>query len=277
MREELQGLHKNIQNIIIFGSIVFLILGLLIISFISLYQRRKNKMLLEKEQMQATFQQTLLKSQLEIQEQTLKTISQEIHDNIGQALTLAKLNLSTMLPVAGDQFRDKIINSKELVSKAIGDLRDLSRSLDTDYVKEMGLQRAIEYELEMIQKSGTILTSLKVDGPIIRLEKQKELILFRIIQECFHNVIKHAETRTLEVGINYDPRQINIGITDNGKGMDLTSLREGNNPAFGLGIRNMHNRAKLISAQFNMSSILDKGTTVRIIIPLENNDHENNH
>jgi signal transduction histidine kinase len=69
--------------------------------------------------------------------------------------------------------QQKILDSKQLVSKAITDLRDLSRSLDTDYVQEMGLQRAIEYEMEMIRKTGTIETNMIVEGTLFRLEKQK--------------------------------------------------------------------------------------------------------
>src|SRR5690606_6033411 len=123
-------------------------------------------------------------TQLEIQEQTLKNISQEIHDNIGQALTLAKLNLNAVM-AEDTQLQEKILNSKELVSKAITDLRDLSHSLDTDYVLEMGLQRSIEYELELIRKTGIVRTDLHVEGNLQRLERQKELILFRIVQESF--------------------------------------------------------------------------------------------
>jgi two-component system, NarL family, sensor kinase len=257
------------------GTIVLGILGAFIISFLLIYQKKQQKNRLEREQLQVKFNQALLETQLEIQEQTLKTISQEIHDNIGQALTLAKLNLNTILPAADEQLHQKIVNSKELVSKAIGDLRDLSRSLDTDYVKEMGLQRAIEYELEMMQKTGTITTRLQVDGPMIRLDKQKELILFRIVQETFNNIIKHAEATSLDVTIGYQQETLELRVADDGKGVDLTPLHEGNNNNFGLGIRNMHNRAKLIGADFSINSSLGKGTVVKIVLAIENSNHEN--
>ena len=133
----------------IVSFVLFLILVLIIIISVYLYNKRKRMQLNDR----VKFQQTLLQTQLEIQEQTLKNISQEIHDNIGQALSLAKLNLNTMLVTNDESLQQKILNSKELVSKAITDLRDLSRSLDTDYVQEMGLQRAIEYELELIKKN----------------------------------------------------------------------------------------------------------------------------
>ena len=223
--------------------------------------------------MQEGFSLTLLQTQLEIQEQTLKNISQEIHDNIGQALSLAKLNLNTMPSTNDEVLQQKIQNSKELVSKAIVDLRDLSRSLDTDYVQEMGLQRAIEYELEMIKKTGTVETSMIIEGAMFRLEKQKELILFRIVQETFNNILKHAGAKTINVYINYGTA-FTLVIKDDGKGVNLDPLNEGKNKNFGLGIRNMHSRAKLIGAEFNMKSVIGKGTEVEIVL-LNDRKNEN--
>jgi signal transduction histidine kinase len=224
-------------------------------------------MLFEKEQMETFFQQELLRTQLEIQEQTLKNISQEIHDNIGQMLSLAKLNLATTNIEQKEVVQQKINDSHHLISKAIQDLRDLSRSFNTDYVSEMGLLRSIEYELEMIQKTGTIKTKLDVTGPVYKLDPQKELILFRIVQETLNNVIKHANADTVSIMIAYNSANITLRISDNGCGFDLVPLNENANAKFGLGIRNMHNRAKLIGADFSISSMISKGTEVIIQSP----------
>ncbi|MBN8876577.1 MAG: hypothetical protein E6Q24_13575 [Chitinophagaceae bacterium] len=253
-----------VGNAILIGLIGF------ILYFVFQYRRRKAESIRESQRLEEKFRQTLLQTQLEIQEQTLKTISQEIHDNIGQALTLAKLNLNTMLPVVDEQLQQKILNSKELVSKAIGDLRDLSHSLDTDYVQEMGLQRAIEYEMEMIQKAGTMKAIFQVQGSPYRLNKQKELILFRIVQEAFNNIIKHADAKTLKAAMTYFPDALKLEVSDDGKGVDLSPLNE-TAANFGLGIRNMHKRAQLIGAEFNMNSTLQAGTAITIFLPVETN------
>ena len=273
MPEEYKSIQQGLTDYVKTGAIIFLLLALLFIIFIVFSIQRRRKMILEKKQMEYQYQQTLLQTQLEIQEQTLKNISQEIHDNIGQALSLAKLNLNTMPPTNDEALQQKILNSKELVSKAITDLRDLSRSLDTDYVQEMGLQRAIEYELEMIKKTGTIETSMIVEGSMFRLEKQKELILFRIVQETFNNILKHAGAKTINVNINYGDA-FTLVIKDDGKGVNLDPLNEGKNNNFGLGIRNMHSRAKLIGAEFNMNSGIGKGTEVEIVL-LNDRKNEN--
>jgi signal transduction histidine kinase len=233
-------------------------------------------MLLENLELQSQFSQTLLQTQLEIQEQTLKNISQEIHDNIGQALTLAKLNLNT-LPGVNNEQQEKVTTTKGIISKAISDLRDLSRSLDTDYIQEMGLQKAIAYELELIKKTGTLETSMTVDGAAFRFEKQKELILFRIVQETFNNIIKHAGAKNIFVVVSYTPTLFSLSIKDDGRGVNLQPLNEGKDNNFGLGIRNMHNRAKLIGAEFSMSSTIGQGTEVIITLPKQMNGNGTDH
>lgn len=254
--------------VIIAGTVLVVLLGVFIVLYVLVYQRRQVKNAYEKQLMRDRFQAELLGTQLEIQEQTLKNISQEIHDNIGQALTLAKLNLNTMLPVEDNSLEQKILNSKELVSKAISDLRGLSHSLDTDYVQEMGLQRAIEYELERIQKTEAANAVLEIEGNSYRLSKQKELILFRIAQEAFTNSLKHAEPKTISVKMNYNPEGLSMIISDDGKGMDLLEVIA---PNTGLGTRNMQSRADMIGASIRFDSSPGNGTTIKIFLPLENN------
>ncbi len=224
-------------------------------------------MLLEKQIRENTYQKELLQSQLEIQEQTFKNISQEIHDNIGQALTLAKLNLNTM-PAVSDEQKEKITTTKEIISKTIADLRDLSKGLNTDYIADMGLQKAIEYEFGLINRSSSILTSLHTEGSAYRLDKQKELILFRIIQEVLNNTIKHAAARSIKAMITYKDDEFILSIKDDGKGFVIENMNDKDQSGSGLGLRNMNNRAKLIGASFAMNSVPGNGTEVRIILPI---------
>lgn len=259
--------------IVILGTVILLVLLAFALYFMLYYQRKKGLHQKEKIALKTTYQQTLLQSQLEIQEQTLKTISQEIHDNVGQVLTLAKLNLATTV-VAETTANEKINTSKQLIAKAIQDLRDLSRSLNTDYVEEMGLVRSIEYELELLKKTETIETVFSIEGKPIRFEKQMELILFRIVQEAIHNTIKHAEAKTITVLIQYLQHELSVSIKDDGKGFDLAPLSDVTNKSFGLGLRNMNSRASLIGAKFLMNSTNGKGTEVYISLPLNGDTNE---
>ena len=266
-------MNNNSLIIVIIGTLLFISVLIIIILVLIFYQKRHNYFIIEKKSMETTFQQTLLQTQLEIQEQTLKNISQEIHDNVGQVLTLAKLNLATTT-VAEEAASEKIKTSQQLIGKAIQDLRDLSRSLNTDYVEEMGFVRSVEYELELLQKTGTIATELNIEGTIIKFDKQKELILFRIVQETIHNIMKHAEAKKISAAIDFTKEAVTIIIKDNGKGFDLTPLNDDSNHTFGLGLRNMNNRATLIGAKFSIDSIPGTGTEVYLQLPINETPYE---
>jgi two-component system, NarL family, sensor kinase len=257
---------KEFSELIHTGTVTLLPAVVFIIAFFFIYRRRHLRYLYEKRQLTLSFEQELLKTRLEIQEQTFRNISQEIHDNIGQVLSLAKLNISTMDISHPDNLIQKINDSEKLISKAIHDLRHLSHGLSTDYIADMGLTRAIGYELEMIKKSGDYETVFLSDGSPYNLDRQKELIIFRIIQEVLNNIIKHAAAQKIIIYLLYRPEEFTLTITDNGKGFDLTPLND--NTSFGLGIPNMHNRAQLIGSRFLISSTLDKGTSVTIAVPV---------
>lgn len=248
---------------VIAGTITFLILAIFIIVFVLLHKKRQRKNRMEKAQLRSRFDQELLRTRLEIQEQTLKNISQEIHDNIGQMLSLAKLNLA-LVEESGDP---RISNSHQLVSKAIQDLRDLSKSMHTDYISETGLQRAIEYEVEMICKTGILHARLEIEGQPRRLDRQKELILFRIVQESITNVIKHANASSIIITMDYSLRNFLLRISDNGKGFEPFMNPE--DQSTGIGIRNMQHRAQLIGGLFELHSMPGNGTSITIQLPNE--------
>ncbi len=261
----------EIRFFIIIAIAVFLLLLIFILFFVIAYYRKQISFSNQQEKLKLHYQQEILQAQLEIQEQTLKTISQEIHDNIGQVLSLAKLNLNRMDISKPEKLQEKIDDSKNLVSKAIQDLRDLSKSLNTDNISSMGIVRSLEYEMDMIRKTG-FETRLDINGEQLKLESQKELILFRIVQETLNNIMKHAEASSIFVSLVYEEKNLSIVIKDNGKGFDLTPLSQQTGSAYGLGIRNMHNRANLIGADFKMSSTIGEGTAVLISLPLNNHN-----
>jgi signal transduction histidine kinase len=265
----MQKEYPEIITAIAIITITLLLLGSLMAIFLYIYHRRYRGHLLEKEQLRISYERELLKTQLEIREQTFKNISQEIHDNIGQVLSLAKLNLSTMDPNQPECLEQKINDSKNLVGQAIRDLRNLSHGLNTDFISDLGLLQAIGYELGSIRKYGGFATELTTEGTIYSIDKQNELIIFRIIQESLNNIVKHAASQKIIIHLRYRPEELVLSIRDDGKGFDLTPLSDSSNfnASFGLGIKNMHNRARLIGAGFLISSTLEEGTCVTITVP----------
>ena len=214
--------------------------------------------------MKNQFEQELLQTKIEIQEQTLKTISEEIHDNIGQVLSLVKINLNTVTGITDTDELTKLETSKELVSKAINDLRDLSRSMHGDRITELGLQQSIADELLILQNSTEFETHLQVTGNKYKLPPQKEMVLFRIVQEALHNSIKHSKATRLDVGLNYQHDNFTLTISDNGKGFYPQALQLSET---GIGLKSMQDRATLIGGKFSIQAMKNNGTSISINLP----------
>jgi signal transduction histidine kinase len=208
--------------------------------------------------LQSRFEQVLLQSQLEIQEQSFTQISTEIHDNIGQVLSLVRLNLNTS-GFGIDQH--KVQFTDELLGKAIADLRSLSHNLNTDHILAAGFHNSVCFLLKSLEQTSLFATSFHSEDDLNDLPDGKILILFRIVQEAVNNIVKHAEATKIEISIkkNADDSR-KICIADNGKGMKNESLSEG------LGVRNMNQRAKMIGAGLTFEKIAEGGTTLVICI-----------
>jgi signal transduction histidine kinase len=268
MHPNYREIQEGLTGYVYVGTVIFLLLAGLFVFFLIISLERRKKLKGEQEKMKTEFQQTLLQSQLEIQEQTLHNLSQEIHDNIGQVLSLAKLYIGTIDIYQPETALEKINDSRDLVGKAIQDLRNLARSMNTGHITELGLLRSIEYELELIGKSGALIPQFNVQGQPVKIDAQKELILFRIFQELINNIIKHAGAKKVDIRIVFTGEMLNITVTDNGKGFDATQPDHPGNPKSGLGLRNMKSRAQLIGADLSISSIPGTGTTTHIRMPI---------
>lgn len=246
--------------LIIAGTIMFLLLGMFIISFLFFYQRKRTMHIAEQEQLKSAFNQEILTTQIEVQEQTLNHISQELHDNVGQVLSFVKLNLGTTASMADEQKQRKIDESRDLLAQVITDLRDLSKSLSFQQISQYGLERAIQTEVARVNKSGLIEINLEVSGEPYSLGEQRELVLFRIFQESLNNALKYAYARHLRINLLYAAELFNLTIADDGIGFS-TEAAEKNN---GSGLRNIESRAALIGADAILESSPGKGCSIQV-------------
>jgi signal transduction histidine kinase len=250
---------------------IFMFSGMLILNlfvafifyFVVLYRRKQKEHKEEKRKMADDFENLQLVARLEIQEQTFKNISQEIHDNIGQALTLAKLNLSNLELADTPVDRGQIRITKELVSKSIADLRDLSRSLNADYITRVGLSSAISQELSLIEKLAGYKTRLSLDGKEVSIDHDRLLIVFRMVQEILNNIVKHAEASKIDVDLAYTTRTLSVIVNDNGKGFVPDNQKFGLD---GQGLSNLFSRAKALDASLSYLRLDPCGTSVQLVV-----------
>ena len=248
-------------------SITYIIIGTVFILFFLIFfyllflQMHRRRAMHQKEMtdLKIQYEQTILQSQLEIQEQTFSNISQEIHDNIGQVLSLAKLNLNTIPP----NISDKIALTEELLGKAINDLRDLSKSLHPEKIADIGLTNAISQELAMVQRATRIKTELICNNGDINLDSQKSIIVFRMIQEILHNITKHAKASQVIAELDNQGDKTLISIKDNGTGFNVEALKS---TETGIGLKSIQQRCKLINASFKIDSAPGKGTFIQLTI-----------
>jgi signal transduction histidine kinase len=243
---------------IVVASVFFVLIGifLMILVFFFLRRQRKNKM--EKEDMRNRFEQTLLNTQLEIQEHTFNYISQEIHDNIGQILSLVRINMNVLSEKFGEANFD---TTDELLGKAIRDLRNLSHNLNSNRLKEIGIVeglRSLVIQLDKTEKYTTEFSS--PENALSFMNNDHCLILYRMVQEVIHNILKHANATHINVNIKANGNiSYFVTITDNGKGFDTTTLQANNT---GIGLQNIFSRAKLINATVKVNSKEGIGTSI---------------
>jgi len=258
----MQKTTNDIALVMVIITILLLMLVGFIVTLIFLYRKRQNSYFQNIATLKHDHEKNLLKSQVEVQEQTLQNISREIHDNISLSLTLAKLQLNTLNLEEKSKSVQLINSSVDLISKSLNDLSDLSKSMNADIITHQGLINALKDEVSKISKAGVVRLTTVVRGNPVFMDAQKELIIFRIIQEAFNNIIKHAQANNATLDLYYDTDHMEVSIEDDGKGFDstLTNLK-------GAGITNMRTRAKVFNGDVYIQSNLGYGTRILISIP----------
>jgi signal transduction histidine kinase len=253
---------QNVLILVIVTSFLILLLILFIALTIYRYQEKQNDYFKNLEEIKIAHNNAILQSQIEMQEQTFQNISREIHDNIGQKLTLAKLQLNTLPYHSVEQAASQVNDVVSIIGNAINDLSDISRSMSSEMVLQNGFIKGLEYELAQIKKSGDYHIIFNVSGNTVFLEANTELVLFRLTQEVLHNILKHARANTIEVNLHFEPEQLKLRINDNGRGFDVHA-----NHGPGTGIQNMQKRVQILSGSCVVDSDGINGTHVTILIP----------
>jgi len=251
---------------LIFSSIVlfFSIISFIVI-FFRYYRKKQRSNFLEKEELKLNFKQELLQSQIEIQEEVFNNISQEIHDNVGQILSLAKIQVN-IINETGNMDKGLLNDVKDNIGKALTDLRDIARSLNSDRIKGIGIHLALAIEAERINKTGLFHAKILVEGKERKMDEQKKVILFRILQESLQNIIKHAQASEVEILFNYMEDYLKTSIKDNGKGFDVENASR---ERAGIGLENIRTRAALTGGSSILESRPGEGTTITIEMPYE--------
>jgi signal transduction histidine kinase len=239
----------------------------MIIYFLFLYQKKRFRHQKEVLELQEAFNQTLLQSKLEIQEQTLDHIAKELHANFSQLVSLININLSEILPQSSNDMKESVLEAKSLAKQLLTELKALSASLNTDHIMKIGFVRALDNELGRFSKIKKYHVSFTKTGEEFRLRPEHEIILFRLCQEVFNNTLQYARATSIAVTISYHTDHLTLTITDDGLGFNMALAEVQSAEKESTGLVNIKKRAKLINGDVHFQSQEALGTTVTIIIP----------
>ena len=257
--------RKEIQLLVISLSIVFLTLLITLLVIFFYFLKKKNNYLVEKMESELYFQSELIKTRIEIKDQTLSEISKELHDNIGQIVSVGIMQLNMYLNNGKPVLINELNDLKEILAKSLDEIRILSRIINKDNLLHSNFIEAIKQDLERIKKLKNIPYNYTVTGEIPQIDQEHDLFIYRIFQEALHNSLKHSHSDLFEVAINTTDTVFRLKIKDFGIGYDTSQINSG------LGLNNMKLRAKLIGANLIMESN-SSGTTVILEYPLTQNN-----
>jgi signal transduction histidine kinase len=253
------------RNRLLFSSLLLVFVILLLTYLIYNRYTLKQKVAYQKEILRQ--QELASKTILESEEKERTRIAKELHDGIGQKMSAARMNLSSLANNQDTQPKEQqqaLSNIIQLVDESCKELRAVSHSMMPLDLLNKGLPQAVNAFLSKIEPS-VLKTTFHFEGFEKRLDSNRETILYRILQECVNNTLKHAAASQLDIALIQDTDGISITIEDNGKGFLPEQYQDQNE---GIGLQNIRSRVHFLKGTIEFDSGPGKGTLVAIHIPV---------
>lgn len=237
-----------------------------IVIFVFQYHRRKLIHENEKALLNEQHLQDLLNTRQKIQNQIMEDIGREIHDNVGQKLTLASIyaNKANYDYNSSGQ-NEPIAAISSILNESIDELRKLSHSLTNSGMSISELRTLIQNECVRVNNLNICKLTCTFDSSECRISNTIRNFILRIVQEFLQNSLKHADCQNIRLLLECNESGLSLHIDDDGVGFNIgeVSIR----PEKGIGLSNMNKRAELIGATFSITSVLNKGTRLDLFIP----------
>jgi signal transduction histidine kinase len=243
--------------ILLFGGtlLMFLLAGMLLF-FVSSYQKRLLRNKADVEKMKVRHQLDLFQSSIDAMEDERRRVSRDLHDEIGAALSVLRLQVGQMnvdKDFNTENAQNLIVGSKQLIDNTIENVRRISNDMLPSGLEEFGLKYAIEMLCDKVESASKLVINLNIND-LERLDNRLELSLYRILQELLNNTLKHANAKEVNINFNTDNQKLTITYQDNGQGFDLENLSKR-----GLGLKNIESRVSMIHGKLEYMIDLEKG------------------
>lgn len=230
--------------------LIFITTALLLLFGIILLYRNQQR-IQQKKILQERYSQELLA----LQEEERSRISKDLHDGLGQQLLLIKNKL----------IENNDSKTTKLVEVVIEDVRSISRDLHPFQLQELGITKAIEMTLSQIDENTTLFISSEIENIDELFDKKQEVNLYRIVQETFNNILKHAKAEASKVTLKRLKDGVHLEIRDNGVGFDFSEKYRNMNS---LGLKTLLERTKFLNGQMKVTSKKNLGTTIEFYFPI---------
>jgi PAS domain S-box-containing protein len=205
---------------------------------------------------------------LRTQDEERRRIGREIHDSLGQYLSVLKMKIDSM--VSSPPTAEESSECANLVEECVKEVRTISYLLYPPMLEEMGLTSAIPWYLEGFSKRSGIKTTFRAPKDFERMSRDAELVLFRVLQESLTNVQRHSGSTTADISISHADSAVTMQVVDKGKGLPTPILEQGNQDwmgSLGVGLRGMSERLRQLGGALQIVSN-ESGTQVRATVPL---------
>ena len=262
-----QKLDLTKKNNLIYGTLILLAITVLI-SYV-IFQTRKKNQQLKMQEIVIDQKRKTMDAVMQAEENERKRIAADLHDSVAQKMVVAKLNLEVLegyLPVLNQEQRHVYNNIFSLVDDSCTEVRNLSHSMMPQAFFQSGLTDAVKNFIDKIENKN-LRISFNAEGDLENLDKNIEIMIYRIIQECLQNIIKHADASKVDISITLDNDEIDVTIEDNGVGFDTSLMEEKE----GMGMKNIKSRVEFLNGQLDINSQPGNGTVVAFFVPLNKN------
>jgi two-component system NarL family sensor kinase len=256
--------EKRKAQLILLGAVVVIIVvtAALLYSINRMHQRSiLARTLAEQEKLR-------FKAVIETQEMERKRIAGDLHDSVGQMLSLSKLHLSEIVEIIPEDLtgqKDTLNDTMRIIDEACQEVRNISHNLMPGTLIRLGLVAAIKDLVRNVNSSKKVKVTFNNEFGEERLDENIEISLFRIIQEVFNNSLKHAQASEMAISlIKKTGNMLQLIITDNGVGFNPEIIKNSS----GIGWKNIYSRLAIINGNMNVSSRKKSGTTVDIRVNL---------
>jgi two-component system, NarL family, sensor kinase len=208
---------------------------------------------------------------MQMQEETLRSLSRELHDGVGQVLTAIKMDLSMLeraLEPDGAKYRDRVQDVREQVTDLMQEIRNMSQLLRPSMLDDFGLVPTLQWLTEKFSERTHIRVDLHMPEPELRLPGPIEVLLYRVTQEALTNVMKHAQAHQVEIELRVGDGEVALMIADDGVGFDVERFRR--TPALGgVGLLGMRERVAHYHGQIDIRSRPAGGVRITLTLPLD--------